>query len=321
MWIVCAVVLTVTLLGVTPVNAAFTTAEAQQVEKIRTDVVGRLDLALAAMAVAVRDQEDTLAMRRLAIIYTIRATREAMTALSLLVDVVSPLQFIPPDPVTRAQRVADAWAHLDAVIPKIDTARSTIADATGPNLRAASSHLAAARAAIGPLDRSLAYADARPPSYPALVGPHGDYDKTQSELARGSAYFLDGFEFAIQQYGVAALSAANWNIVVQSGQLIVEAYARGLAVMAGVGDSNVSQFWRILNYTKRLTDFRSGAMTERYFSIIQSMATSPGPELRAATIRVVDSWRHMDQSVWSILLFLNCSQTHDPQGCAAGQVN
>jgi hypothetical protein len=244
-----------------------------------------------------------------------------MTALSLLVDVVSPLQFIVPDPVTRAQRVADAWTHLDAVIPKIDTARNNIADATGPNLRAASSHLAAARAAIGPLDRSLAYADARPPSYPALVGPHGDYDRTQSELARGFAYLLDGFEFAIQQYGVAALSPANWYLVVQSGQLIVETYARGLAIMAGVGDSNVSQFWRIVNYTKRLTDFRSGAMTERYFTVVQTLAINPGSELRAAIIRVVDSWRHMDQSVWFILVFLNCSQTHDPQGCAAGQVN
>jgi len=117
------------------------------------------------------------------------------------------------------------------------------------------------------------------------------------------------------------LSAANWNVVVQSGQLIVEAYARGLAVMAGVGDSNVSQFWRIVNYTKRLTDFRSGAMTERYFTVVQTLAINPGSELRAAIIRVVDSWRHMDQSVWFILVFLNCSQTHDPQGCAAGQVN
>jgi hypothetical protein len=321
MWIMRLAVLAFTLLGAAPVHAAFTTEEAQQVEKLRTQVLARLTLALQAMAVAIRDQEDTVAMRKQAIIYTNRATRETMKALSLLVDVVSPVQFVQPDPLTRFQRVASAWARLDLALPSIDLVRATLADATGPNLRLASSHLAVARTAIGQLDHTLGYADCRPPSWPALVGPHGDYDRTQAELARGWAYQLDALEFAIQKYGAIALPETNWYTIVQASRLIFEKYGLGLAIMAGVGDSNVSQFWRILNYTKRLADIGSGGMTSLYFGVVAAMSAGPGPELSAARTRVADSWRHMDQSVWSILLFLNCSQTHDPEGCAAGQVN
>jgi hypothetical protein len=322
MWIMRLAILAFTLLGAAPVHAAFTAAEAQQVDKIRTDVVTRLTLALSSMAFGIRNQEDTLAMRKLAIIQTTRATREAMTALALLVDVVSPFHFTQPNPATRAQRVADVWEHIDVAAFRIDQARAALAHATGANLRTASGfHLAAARTAIGQLNRNLAYTDARPVSYPALIGPHGDYDQTQAELARAFAYILDALEFSMQEYGVAPLTEANWYSIVQSSRIIFEQHGRGLAIMAGVGETNLSQFWRVLNYTKVLTDIRSGGMTGWYFAVLAALASNPGPRLSFAITRVGDSWRHMDQAVWSMLVFLNCSQSHDPQGCAAGQVS
>lgn len=322
MWIMRLVILAFTLLGAAPVHAAFTTAEAQQVEKLRTEVVNRLTLALSNMAFAIRYREDTLAMRKQAIILTTRATREAMTALALLVDVVSPSSFSLPNPLLRPQRVADVWEHIDVARFRIDQARAALAAATGPNLRVASAqHLAAARVALGQLNSNLAYADARPPSYPALVGPHGDYDQTQAELARAWAYSIDALEFSMNEYGVVALPDANWYAVVQSSRIIFEIHGRGLAIMAGVGQTNLNQFWRILNYTKQMTDIRSAGMTTQYSAIVAALSAGAGPRLSFAITRVADSWRHMDQAVWSILLFLNCSQTQDPQGCAAAQVN
>src|SRR4029450_7205741 len=54
----------------TPAQAAFTTAEAAQIEHIRLNVVGRLGSAFQAYQVALAQNQDTLVMRQGGVLHT-----------------------------------------------------------------------------------------------------------------------------------------------------------------------------------------------------------------------------------------------------------
>lgn len=306
------------LVWVTPASAEFTAAEAQQIENLRVNVVHKLAAALEQYSFAIQQDQDTLAMRRSAILQTNFAMQWALRALSRLVDVVEPAQFQVPDPATRAQRVAAAWTDLDQAVTYIDTAIGVLGPATGANmLQAKNTHLPGAKAGILALNRTLAYTDARPPSYPALVGPHGDYDRTQALIARAWNYHIDIVNGAFTAYGQGATPpTANWYVVVQKSYLNYRTFADGHAIMAGVGQSNVNQFWRILAYTRRLTDTGVDGVPVRFFNILGALNVAPHQSLAFSVTRIGESWRAADQAVWEILTFLNCDQTSDPTGCA-----
>jgi hypothetical protein len=61
------------------------------------------------------------------------------------------------------------------------------------------------------------------------------------------------------------------------------------------------------------------SLSLRYSQVMEALTVAPAAEFRPAYLRIVDSWKHMDQSVWETLVFVNCSVTHDPEGCARGQ--
>ena len=313
----CAAVL---LALASPASAAFTDAEAASVSRLVTQVVGNLSQAQSEVSFAVQGAQDPAPLLRDTAMAVKEAVREALLALALLVDVVPGSSFVAPDPAGRAGRVAEAWTHLDRIALFIDQAQAASAGAVGANTRRAKTiWLPAARSAAAGVDRAPAFADARPASWPAIIGPHGDYDRTQWRLYRSLWYLLDAVEYALPWYGAGP--AADWYALLQKSYPIYDAMARGLALIAGVPPASlagVSQFWRVLAHVASLTDIDAQAVAERLFEVGGAVA---GPaELAASRVRVLDAWRHLDASVWFVLIFLDCSQASDPNGCAAGQV-
>jgi hypothetical protein len=306
------------LVAVTPAQAAFTTAEAAQIEHIRLNVVGRLGSAFQAYQVALAQNQDTLVMRQRAVLHTNYATDRVMRGLSKLVDVVSHFNFQEPSQATRAGRVAAAWDDFDEAVALIDQAIAALSGATGLHMKAArDTWLPAAKSAIRTTNRTLGYTDARPKDYPMIIGPHGDYDFTQAYLARAWAYNLDIVTAAFTRYGLVTL---NWPVLVQASYLNYLVYADGLALMAGVGQTGLGQFWRVLNYSRRLTDPDVGSAASRYHALLAALTVTADPQLRGTIGRVGESWKFMDAAVWNLLVFPNCNQSSDPQGCAASQV-
>jgi hypothetical protein len=314
--IVLALVLV--LVSVTPAHAVFTAQEAAQIEHIRINVVGRLGSAFQAYQVALAQNQDTLVMRQKAVLHTNAAMDRVMRGLSKLVDVVSHANFQEPTPDTRPARVAAAWDEFDLAVMYVDRAIVSLAGATGVNMRAArDTWLPAAKAAIRSTNQNLGYLAPRPKDYPMIIGPHGDYDFTQAYLTRAWAYNLDILKDGFNRYGLVTL---NWPVLVQASYLNYLVFADGLALMAGVGQTTVSQFWRVLNYSRRLTDTDVGSAASRYHAILAALTVTADPNLRGTIGRVGESWKFMDNAIWNMLVFPNCNQSHDPQGCAAGQV-
>jgi hypothetical protein len=259
-----------------------------------------------------------LLLRQKAVLHTNAATDRVLRGLSKLVDVVSHVNFQEPTPATRPARVAAAWDEFDLAVMYLDRAIASLAGATGVNLRAArDTWLPLARTAILQTNRNLGYLEPRPKDYPFIVGPHGDYDFTQAYLARAWAYNIDIVNGAFSRYGLFTL---NYTEIVRASYLNYLVFADGLALMADVGQAGTNQFWRVLNYTRRLTDTDVGSAASRYHALLAALTVTPHAELRGTIGRVGESWKFMDAALWNILVFPNCNQSSDPQGCAAGQV-
>ena len=319
MKILAAMILTLVL--ALPASAEFTAAEKTQINNLRVAGIANLTYAFMDYQHAMVLNQDTLAIRRSAILHTNRAMREAASALSRLVDVVTMVNFQVPSPATRAQRVADAMMDLDQAEVHINYAIVSLNGAKGANLlRARNMFLPNARTALHNINRNLSYMDPRPPSYPMLIGPHGNYDKTVGHLARSWAYNLDIVDFAFNVYGQGSPAPnANWSSIIQASWDNYRVFADGLALMAGVGDLQTNQFWRILNFTAKLTNFDGpgGAVAGRYMALLNALTVQANPVFSGLITRVGESWKFMDLALWHILDFPNCNMTSDPAGCAA----
>lgn len=315
------IVVLLALAFATPAHAALTTAESAQVNSLVVNVISPLNAALSELSFAVRGQQDRPDVLRPAVEHTKEAIREAHLALALLVNVVPGAEFVMPDPSTRATRVAEAWFHLDRVALFAGWAQGDMLAGAGLNtVRARTIWLPAALAWTRQIDRGLAYTDPSPVSFPAIIGPHGDYNRTVWQLYRANWYVLDTLEYTFPFYGSRT---ADWYTLVNRAPIFYDTYARLIALMAGVvvppGDASLSQFWRVLGAQASLTDFHQQGLSLRYTEIMDAITLAPAPEFRLPYLRVVDSWKQMDQAVWEMLVFLNCSASSDPQGCARGQ--
>jgi len=305
----------------TPAHAALTTGESAQVNSLIVNVISPLNAALSEFSFAIRGQQDTPAILRPAVEHTKEAVREAHLTLALLINVVPAAEFVMPDPTTRAARVAEAWTHLDRAASFAQWARANAAAGIGGNtFRAQSIWLPEALAGTTRINRALAYSDPSPASFPAIIGPHGDYNRTVWQLFRANWYVLDTLEYSIALYGTRA---ADWYMLVNRAPIFYDTYARLMALMAGVvvppGDASLSQFWRVLGAQASLTDFHQQGLSLRYTEIMDALTQAPSLDFRLPYLRIVDSWKQMDQAVWEMLVFLNCSASSDPQGCARGQ--
>jgi hypothetical protein len=309
------------LIFAAPAHAALTTEEAAQVSALVSNVISPLNAALGEFSLAVRYQQDGPDVLRQVIEHTKEAVREAHLTLALLVNVVPSNGYVEPDPGTRATRVAEAWFHLDRVTMFAYQAIADAEGAVGENTRRGPSiWLRYAIAGVPGIDRSQAFSNPAPASFPAVVGPHGDYNRVMFELYRSNWYALDMLEYAMPYYG---RKEADWYVLVSRAPIFYDGYARAMALMAGVvvwpADPTLSQFWRVLGSQAGLTDYHTQSLSLRYSEVMDALTVAPAVEFRPAYLRIVDSWKHMDQSVWETLVFVNCSATHDPDGCARGQ--
>jgi hypothetical protein len=95
---------------------------------------------------------------------------------------------IPFERASRAENLAEAWPQLDHAIRQFR--QSAQRAKTVPQFVAAAADFEAAANILASIDRSLPYGGDNPfpPSYPRIVGPHGDYDTAQANIALSTKY-------------------------------------------------------------------------------------------------------------------------------------
>src|SRR5207245_2704726 len=105
--------------------------------------------------------------------------------------------------MSRSYRVGLAWWRLDRFVMFARAAQAELADAArlsgDPSYRdgirrARDIWLQQAISGVAQVNRRLAYADPNPSSYPKIIGPHGDYDRTQWFLWRAQWYAHDALD-------------------------------------------------------------------------------------------------------------------------------
>jgi hypothetical protein len=89
----------------------------------------------------------------------------------------------------RAIELPRAWAQLDGVIRTLQD--SVMRLKRTPEFVSASEDFNATIAILQSIDRTLPYAEPFPVSYPRIVGPHGDYDKAQANVALSVKYLIE----------------------------------------------------------------------------------------------------------------------------------
>jgi hypothetical protein len=315
--LVFGAVLILALLESSPACAAFTPSEAASVSGV-VALVETLDRALNELSFAIRSGQDTKPLIRETTLHVKEAVREASLTLALLVDVVPDAAFTAPDPATRAVRVKEAWFHLERVGMFSNMALSASAKAVGENTRRARmTWLPQALTRIGQINRTLSYSNPRPASYPTLIGPHGSYDEVQFFQWRGSWYALDMLEEGLANFGVDDEGVDVYTFVNRAA-ILYDAFANGLALMAGIGDPTLSQFWRVNIWIIQFTSYLKTGLPLRYMEL-QTAVASGSAKWAGVRIRITDSWRQMDESIAQAQRFPKCSMVKDPEGCARGQ--
>jgi hypothetical protein len=273
------------------------------------------------------------------------ASREAHLAYGLLLNIVvqqrATSAFDELQAVPRDGRVALAWSHLDRSLRFLDSTESALTRAlsatTDPTSqdslqRARDIWVANARQDLRGVDRSLAFSSPNPPTYPAVIGPHGSYDDAEWFLWRANWYALDMLEAISTAYAEGPTLPDYWPVykAVNSASILLDTVMRAQGVVAGMtftpAQASLDPFFRVLDELRTITTESS----ERYMEIQENLAAwvpqlssaaacggSSAPSSAvisfvAALTRLTDSWRNVDHAVWQELVFLNCTA---PTGC------
>ena len=118
----------------------------------------------------------------------------------------------PPD---RAREVLGVWSSVDNALASIDRAKELALPWMDDSQIAASiGDLEDAAELLRSIDRTFAYTDWRPASYPRNVGPHGDYDSSLRTLNGTALYFHRVLATIVRLYTEAPVwpEAANEHI-------------------------------------------------------------------------------------------------------------
>lgn len=332
---VFAVVGALLIAGVVPASAAYTAAEETQMMKLR-DALEDMSEALRYVGYAIRTGTTTATQAPLAdsLSLLILAVRDAELANGLLQNVIveqrGTAKFTALEAQTRSARVARAWWRLDrsvAVLANAEVAlnRAFLANSNAVYQdhvrRAREIWVGAARRNLLWVDRALTYANPTPVSYPKVIGPHGEYDRAQWYLWRSHWYALDMLDAVTAAYRADEVQTSYWSVykTISSATSILDAHIAAAGTLAGMtmAASQVGQdpFFRTLDELETMTE----DMPERYHEIqrelaawiAQGRAPTLGP-LSQSLIRLTDSWRHADHSVWRQLVFPECT---NPAGC------
>jgi hypothetical protein len=271
----------------------------------------------------------------------VAAYRELSMCEALLVGVVTEQVKTPGyaklAAMPRSDRLRLAWWRLDRFVMLAKAAQDELAAATSlladlayrDGLRRARDiWLRRALSEAAAVDRGLAYADPNPASHPKIIGPHGDYDRTQWFLWRSHWYALDALENLLAAYvsEPPVNSPGLGDAFMRIGEAL-RLLMQSLELVAGVTwtpeQRQSSQFFRVLGVTKLLTDH--GHVPFRWMEALVSLRTHWFPHLHGrpvvssniqdAMIRIADAWKHSDMAAWEIMTFPGCDPAVNPQGC------
>jgi hypothetical protein len=173
------------------------------------------------------------------------------------------------------------------------------------------------------VDRTLAYANPNPRSFPQIVGPHGDFESAQWALWRSQHYAHDAMDGIVAAYlGPKLNSYVGSAEVIRRLLLSRDITIDAMILLAGVTwtDQQVKEgdFFRTRDVLQdELPKRWMEAMTALETFWLPAMAAGPvtAQYVRGALIRIADSWKHADSAAWRLMVFTDCAKLKNPQGC------
>ncbi len=326
----CALLVGLGLAAALPAEAVFTTAEQTELTKL-VDGLENISETIRYVGYAIRTGTTAGTQSPLAdtLSLLILAARDAERAYGLLLDVITEQRgtaiYSSLDAQTRSQRVTQAWWRLDRSVTSLASAESALSRAFIANTgvvfqdnvrRARDIWSPSARRNLLWVNRTLTYASPNSAAFPKVIGPHGDYDRSQWFLWRSHWYALDMLDSVTAAFRADAIQTDYWSVykTISSTTAIMDAHVQAASTLAGMTllASQVGQdpFFRVLDELQVMTE----DTPERYHEIQRELATWIGrgrtatlAPLAQALIRVTDSWRHADHGVWQQLSFPDCN--------------
>jgi len=237
----------------------------------------------------------------------------------------------------RSYFVTYAWWRMDRATWMLQNARRTFsaiqaAASSDPVLydaarRVTDIWLGQALATMQKVDRTLAYAEPNPVSFPQVVGPHGDYAGTQWRLWRSQWYLHDGLDEWLAAYTAEALPSyvglgEPAKRLLQANDIVLD----GMTLLGGVtwtdDQATEGPFFRTLDVLDWLTnrDYAPKHWMESMYGVAGWLEASSGrtgvrTHIKGLMIRVTDAWKHADDAAWHLMIFLDCSKLRNPVGC------
>lgn len=308
----------------------FTATEKQQIDNLYNKVITPIMACYSnELYASVREAQDTEAILKPAIQAVVECLREASFCFTYLMNGNGLSSFTPPVATDRSSKLVNAWFHLDRVTMFANQAITILSQAKGVNAgRARTIWLPQVINGVKTIDRTLPYLDPQPNPNGTLIGPHGDFYKSEWHIWRAWWYLMDMVESANSFY---SLLGPNLGTVIAKAGVIFSICARGMSRFADIDVTDKEkqirttltnvfgqQFFLLLGYGEALTTHAPTPGAPEFFHELQdAIATAPA-ELATARVRITDSWRHLDQAVWhSLLEFPGCNMQDDPAGCAA----
>jgi hypothetical protein len=327
------VLLTMAALNVSTVHAAFTEEEAASILHAReaTLSISRGNDNLAHM-MNTYSMASTRPIFGAAMHQGGMASSEANAAITLL------LNTIPAEPGTpgfaalaalsRAERLAQAWSRIDRAIMYSQLARKTLSAASRLRsdrpfqdmIRRAIEGWLTAIHHLSSVERGLRYASPNPPSFPQVVGPHGDYAGAQQMLWLAHAYAQNALMDLAEAYPATNLGTGSGDVFRRLSDT-TDTIVNAMVLLAGVTwtqqQASLSPFFRTLDVLRALTDHaRLPAMWRQVIFDLHPWKSSVALQTAVhQTDRITDAWMHSDGAAWKLMTFPDCSKLRDPQGC------
>ena len=243
----------------------------------------------------------------------VRASREVTLELALLLDVITEQHQTPLyDELaakTREERVQIAWWRGDRAVAMLRDAQNTLLAAESAAqeprkkdflFRARTIWIEGAIHHLGKVNRTLTYAQPDPATFPQVIGPHGDYENYMWKVWRSQHYAHDAME---SELGTTLRMQSAKNILVDAMLLVA-------GVTWNQDQATKSMFFRVIDALELLTDGDvNNGLPPRFQQAIAIANT------KAARAQIADAWKHSDDAVWRLMIFLDCSKLHNPQGC------
>jgi hypothetical protein len=261
------------------------------------------------------------------------ASSDANAAIALL------LNAIPLEPGTaafnsfaalpRTERVARAWSRLDRAIASSLNARQTLNAAKGLRAsdrqyqdwlkRAGDAFLTASQQFNG-VNRRLAYANPNPETFPRVVGPHGDFARAEQMLWLSQSYAQNAMLELADAYVDTTLATGSGTVFRRLSDA-ADTVVNAMVLLGGVtwtpSQAQANPFFRTLEVLQALTDHaRLPAIWRQAIFDLHVWKNSSALDVAVTqTDRITDAWMHSDGAAWRLMIFPDCSQLNNPQGC------